>query len=336
MRMRSSLGIMLLFAFLPLSRCLADVESGFSVTPFYSAVTVNAKEQEKAIMVAFTNRSDVAASFRLSAADFGQLDESGGISFFNLPTDYTQKYGLASWIQLDRDVLSLNPGETQSVEVTVVNRETLSTGGHYGAVIARMEEAVSTQGTGPIVALNPSFSSLIFLKKEGGEKDGLVLDGYEIRKRGSGEVESIKARFQNTGNTHVIPRGIVRFLDPLGRVISRGVINRESAFAMPETFRSFAISMEEYEDAFLPGNYTVAIKYRYEGQDDFAYRQSSVFYFPKKAIMLLSALGVLLLGSGWAAVLLRRKRKRNRGQVAKGGEQEMVAVRQETRDRRRV
>ena len=294
---------------MPLSRCLADTQSGFSVTPFYSSIAMYAGDQEKDIAITFTNKSNFEASFSLTAMDFGQADESGGISFFNLPSDYIRRYGLASWIVLDRDVIAMGPGETETVNVTIDNRDNLSSGGHYAAIVAKMQENISPDGSGPNIALEPSFASLIFLKKEGGERNGLVLNDYEIRKKGSGEAESVRLRFQNTGNTHIIPRGTIRFLDPLGRVISQGVINRESAYCMPETFRNFAVNLENEQSAFLPGKYTIVIKYRFEGKDDFEYRQSSIFYFPKNAIILLVAVGVLLVMFAWIVLKLKKKRK---------------------------
>lgn len=307
----------------PLSKCLADTQGGFSVMPFYSSVTLESGDQEKIIPITFGNNSDSQATFSLDAMDFGQADESGGISFFNLPEDYVRRFGLASWMRLDRDIVALGPGETQVVNVTVENRDNLPSGGHYGAIVAKMQENAPLDDSGPNISLEPSFASLIFLKKEGGERNGLALDDFEIRRMGSGEVESVQLRFHNTGNTHVIPRGTVRFLDPLGRVISQGVINRESAYCMPETFRSFALRLENEQDAYFPGKYTVAIKYRYEGKEEFEYRQTSVFFFPKNAIIILVA-ALALLGISMWLWLRSRKRKRNHRQHAESGMQDQI------------
>jgi hypothetical protein len=276
--------------------------SGFSINPFFQDITLDKNQSGAPFQLEVANNNKLPAVLRLSVLDFGALDESGGVAFLGgegLPGQGSpeQKYGLASWISLENDTLVIGPGEKQFVKGTIQNKESLSPGGHYGAIFFKTEKgsdaSINNQNN---VTLDPSFASLLFVRKIGGEIYGLQLSDENTSSNLFRLPNTTRLRFQNTGNVHVTPRGMVEFFDPLGRLVSRGIINSESGIILPETFRVFPTPMRTLTLAFLPGRYKISTAYRYDGQDSFFGRNSSFYFIPPIffVIVLMLAGGILV------------------------------------------
>lgn len=279
---------------------------GFSVSPFFQEVNLEKEQSEATFNVEIANNTGNLAVFKLSVVDFGALDETGGVAFLGDSKDLTNKYGLTSWISLEKDGLVINPGEKQAIKVTIQNKESLAPGGHYAAIMAKLDAGESaSDGNSSEVALNPSFSSLIFARKIGGEVYGLNLKDKEITRGFLGLPSNVRLRFQNTGNVHVTPHGLVRLFDPLGREVARGIINEESALALPETFRVFPTQMRKIALAFVPGRYELSIDYRYNGNNNFTTEQQSIFVIP--AIDIFAIIILVAAMYVWFEIKGRRK-----------------------------
>jgi hypothetical protein len=272
-----------------------EKQSNFSITPFFQEITLEKDQNEASFSVEIKNNTDRSAVFKLSVLDFGALDESGGVAFLGSAEDLKNKYSLASWVSLEKDGLVVNPAESQAVRVTIQNKESLSPGGHYAAVLAKLEDEKSWQENSPEVAFNQSLAALIFVRKTGGEIFGLDLKSQEINKGIFNLPQKIQLRFQNTGNVHVTPRGLVKITDPFGREVMQGIINSESSLVLPETFRVFPVPLENITLAFLPGRYNLSVEYRYDGKEDFTSSSSSFFFVPPSFIF--SVLVLIVLGA---------------------------------------
>ncbi len=267
-------------------------QNSFTLSPYFQNIDVAASDENVPFSVNVTNTTDAPAVFRLSVLDFGTLDESGGVAF--LGSSSNLKYGLASWVSLPNDTLVLKPGETQSVKGTIKNQESLSPGGHYGALFFRIEDNTDQVAVNKDnVAFNPSFASLFFVRKIGGETYGLKLSNFDFTHNILFVPKALKLRFQNTGNTHIAPRGIVTIADPLGRPIEKGIINNASALILPETFRIYPVSFLSLARTFIPGRYTLAINYRYDGKDDLDTEQFKFFFLPPFFIAFVLGLALL-------------------------------------------
>jgi len=283
--------------------------AGFSMNPFFQEITLNKDQDRAGFVLEISNNTSSPAVFNLSVIDFGAMDESGGVAFLGSSEDLMNKYSLASWVSLQKDAIVLNPGETQSVDIFIENKESLSPGGHYAAILAKLENESADSAENKLeIALQPSFASLIFARKVGGEIQSLALKDVERDNTMISLAEKIQLRFQNTGNVHIAPRGTVKIIDPLGREISNGVINNESALILPETFRIYNVLLKKTALAIIPGKYRISIAYRYDGNDDFFIKEEYVDFFPMSAILVgLSIIGLTMV----YGVHRLRKKQRN-------------------------
>ena len=282
---------------------------GFTVNPFFQDVTLEKDQAVASFNVAITNNTENLVVLKLSVLDFGTLDESGGVAFLGAAENLTNKYALASWLSLEKDGLVLDPDEKQSVKITIQNKESLSPGGHYAAILAKVDKD-DKQNSEPLeVAFDSSFSSLIFARKIGGEIYELALKSQEVQKGFIGLPESIRLRFQNSGNVHIVPRGIVKLIDPLGREVGRGIINEESGIILPETFRVFKVPLKNISSVFIPGKYIISTEYRYDGREAFETEQTtfSLIPWPFLAGLVLIIAGIIF----WVRVKKCKAKKAN-------------------------
>lgn len=280
--------------------------SGFLITPFYQNVDIAKDQASVSFSVKIKNNTEGPAVFRLSVLDFGTLNESGGVAFLGASDNL--KYSLASWVSLPNDTLVLKPGEEQTVTGTIENKESLSPGGHYGAVFFKIDDNSGSAADKPndSIAFDPSLASLLFVRKTGGEIYGLNLNSTDFTRNILTLPSQIKLRFQNTGNVHVTPRGTVEILDPAGRTVVKSIINTESGLILPETFRIFPSKFMSISSAVMPGRYTMSINYRYDGQDNFTTEKEIFFFLPLNFVGLV----VLAIGLMIAAYVIYKKKKK--------------------------
>lgn len=311
-------GIFLISTLLSFTNCLAESQEenkGFSISPFFQDITLEKNQNGASFDVKITNNTQNLAIFKLSLVDFGAMDESGGVAFLAPSDELENKYGLASWVILEKDAIVLEPGETQVARVKIENKESLSPGGHYAAIIAKMDNSQSgSLDESSEISLEPSLASLIFVRKIGGEIYNLILKNSEFQGGIFSLASNIKIRFQNSGNVHLIPRGTVRIIDPLGREVMKGIINNESALILPETFRVFPVPLRKIALAFVPGKYEVLIEYRYDRKDDFVIWSENLDFFPISAMLACLIITGSIAGYGW---LKFRKKRRETGRKDK-------------------
>ncbi|NTW15805.1 MAG: hypothetical protein HGA38_05620 [Candidatus Moranbacteria bacterium] len=247
----------------------ANAEDAYTLEPFYKEIRLKDVGQSESFMVSIVNHTEQDTTFRVVLADFGTLDESGGTVLLGGTDEFSKRYGLASWMRSDRDLFTVPAGEREDVSITVENRESLPPGGHYGAV--RFEVVSDGADSGESrVSIRSSFAALVFAVKEGGEVRRMTYSSMETVSSDAYSLpEKVSVRFRSDGNTHLVPRGTVSVIDPIGRVVREGTINPESGRILPESFRIFPTRLRPVGRAILPGPYTVRVSYRYDGKDDF-------------------------------------------------------------------
>lgn len=280
------------------------VASGISISPFLQKIDITPEDTVREFSISLANNTKVSQEIELSNRDFGSLDETGGLVFAGA-NEYTEKYGLASWLSLEASSLVLGPGERKDILVRVENRESLGPGGHYGAIVASVADR--DERTGNRVSVRQELTSLIFVNKVGGARYDLAL--ASVSRNGSlfALPSSVTLRFQNPGNVHVTPRGTVELRAPDGSVVRKGIINADSAFVLPKTYRQVIIPLDASSGArpaSLMNNYRLVVNYRYDGFADTATRSLSVSYV--NGIWLLGIGAVLAI----TAIVFRRWRTR--------------------------
>lgn len=237
---------------------------GIGLSPALKEVSIGKDETSVSFDISVANTTEQRADLKLRVLDFGALDDSGGIAFVGRTAQESATRGLREWMELDEDTLTLNSGESRDVKVTIENRDTLSPGGHYGAVVV----SAANPGSGSdSVAVLPAASTLVLLKKTDGENYSLKLDELKANSSLINLPKSATMTFRNEGNTHVVPRGVVELKNPFGKLVARGTINETSSFVLPDSSRRLTVEMMSYSQPWLPGRYRLETTWRYDGTD---------------------------------------------------------------------
>ena len=266
-----------------------------TIAPFLQQVQIAPTDGVKNFNVAVTNDSGTTLSFHFSTVDFGSLDETGGLAFAGSnESSLTKKYGLAAWLRLNVSDLSVVPGQTAQVTATIINDVSLQPGGHYAAIIASVKnQGAATRGQ---VAIKQELSSLVLATKTGGEKYDLHLDSLRYGSNWWHLPSEVTLRFYNPGNVHVVPRGLVKVVAPNGQVVSQGVINDASSFALPQTYRQIPVELQSVgHGGWRPGLYHIQVNYRYDGIDRYVTRTFAARFLNLSSVLLITVvLGVVL------------------------------------------
>ncbi len=284
------------------------VKGGITLSPFEQQISLAPDDTTKTFNLLLTNNTNNLQELSISARDFGSLNDTGGV-LLEGSKSYTQKYGLTSWLVLGTDTVVLQPGEKRNIPITIENRSSLQPGGHYGAVVVSVT-GLNNQKSNQVL-INQQLLSLLFVKKIGGEHYDLKLKEVEQNGNWFNLPTTVKLRFQNPGNVHVAPRGLVKLKAPSGKVLAQGIINAESAYILPETFRELYVPLIKVNSSLpLPGAYKVEVDYRYDGLDVVAHKSYLVRY-----VNLWLGVLVLLIAVTTASIVKgRKKNKKNAAQ----------------------
>jgi hypothetical protein len=285
-RQRSKfIALLLIFGILLVPNTAGATTKGISVSPALKEVTLDADAADVTFSFGITNTTSETMNLRLSMLDFGSLNEAGGIAFLGRSGQETTTYGLRQWIVLEKDTLTLRPGESQELHATVVNRSALAPGGHYGAIVVTSEqEDIDDQS----VAVLPSASVLVLLKKSGGEHIDLQLPRIVSPHSIIGLPREVSLRFRNDGNTHAVPRGTVKLQDPFKHIIGRGIINEDSGFILPESHRVYKVQFNSAPKGWMPGRYALITTWRYDGTEKTVTTVTHIWYIGLIPIIIFS------------------------------------------------
>lgn len=291
-----------LFSFLFLPAGSFAQESGIKVSPAFLEVVLGESESEKDVEVEIENLTDDTVQISLFAIDFRQANENGGIDFLGVNSqDYS--YSLASFISFETTSITLQKGEKDTVNVKITNRPDLSPGGHYAAIVGNVES--DTGSLNESAEVKPAISSLILLRKSGGEVFSMslletnwpktLMFGFPDRQ--------MQILIQNEGNVHLIPYGTVIIKDIFGNEITRGTINNGSFIILPESRRWIDVRLNPFSYNFPLSFVTIDIK----GRDNidkttFVYQQTALLINP---VVILG--GLVLIG----LITFYFKRRRN-------------------------
>jgi hypothetical protein len=228
------------------------------------------------------------------------------VAFLTVNNDKSErKYALASWISLEKEAVIVESGKTEKIKVTILNKDSLAPGGHYGAVLATVRS--STGGNQDTVGINQSRASLIYAQKQGGEIPDLKFNSLEFNKNIFYFPKTVKLRFENSGNVHVVPRGKVEITNNQGEISAQGIINTDSGKVLPESFRVLTVPVNRIKHWNWPGIYSLEVSYRYDGLESFSSVKTTIIYVGYEGAVIVLVLSGVTAAA--VALIFRRKRR---------------------------
>jgi hypothetical protein len=297
-----SLTLLIILSFFTSSYTKAQEKGGITVIP--SIIHLDLEQDPAEYQITYANTTKTEINLLLNVQDFSELEDAYRINFLDRKDAQNYKYSLSSWISFENKNVQLAPGEKKSVKI-FIDKDRITKGGHYASILAEIIQPEREKQ----VNVKAVLSSLLFVRASTGLEieDGKISSLLPVRDNLE-YPDFFMVRFENAGNVHVIPYGLLEVSDPLGNLVSTGILNEGSLDALPESIRRYDISVENNKKVLLPGFYTAKISIHF-GKSDKKLSSSVRFFSQGSFDFIKIGLGALIL---IILILYLRRRIKNK------------------------
>ena len=252
--------------------------------------------------------------------DFQAKDENGTPGLL-LSGQSLPRHGLKQYAVLPTGNLTLNPGETKSIFVTIKIPKDAVAGGYYGAV--RFSPAsISGQKN---VNLAASVGSLILVKVPGNIYENVSIAGFGAARGtqtrsiffGNNNINAI-ARFRNNGDIQEQPFGKILLKKGKTTLSSYEINNTEPrGNVLPDSVRRFSVNLRNLGNL---GKYTLEGNFGYGSNGQLISATSTFYIIPLWLVILVIILIVLTILAIYVfPKLVRRHDRRILRRAKRGG-----------------
>lgn len=198
---------------------------------------------------------------------------------------------LTSAISLTTDTFTIPPQTVQTIELTAHTTPHLASGSHYATLTFSIDQdATATSNT---LGIAKNINALLFVVNDTGNLTRTVsIDHLRFSGIHLGIPRTIVLPITNTGTVHVRPYGEV-LVKKSDITYAQGIINEDSRILLPETTDTWNVQMTYRATSWLPGSYTVEVRYHPDSLDPITYNVS-ICIIPWAFIISLLALVILL------------------------------------------
>lgn len=174
-----------------------------------------------------------------SVADFTANDAEDGTPRLFQPTDGGDSTGLARWISVSSEPVTIEPGQRGNVEFSInVPRDNAQPGGHYGAIV--LSEAPPAGGGD--ISIASQIGALILLRVDGEISEMASVAEFGFAKKALWYEHlpvDFFLRFENYGNTHLRPSGTLVIENWYGSKVAKIPVNDDMGGVLPRSIRKF-------------------------------------------------------------------------------------------------
>lgn len=268
--------------------------SSVSVSPVIENLKLAPDQDSADFKVKITNHKDVQVRISLGFNDFKSLNQSGGVAFLGQnPSALDQSHGLRSSVQFDTEQVGLEPDQSTEVNVHLANLQSLSPGGHYGAVLYQLVPA-AINGNGTKVHINQVLASLVFVVTANGGTEQLKMPDPVVKKLQFSIPDKIDLFFTNDGNTQTTPRGSVAvYQSKAQQPAATGIVNKGSALVLPGSTRILRTDLTRVKKPWWPQHYHVQVRYRADTATQFTTYTAQFLYVNPVALAISLAVAVV-------------------------------------------
>ncbi len=197
---------------------------------------------------------DPSVNFKLEVVNFTQRREGDGIEFID-DSELPLNLRMSEWIELEPSSFNLDThGTSQDIVFTINVPRNATAGGKYAAILVKPTLAETGESIGPTGAasgINLRLSVPIFLTINGDLDLDLAVSDFHVERIDGRETNlfwgpPIKAvvTFENNGNVHLAPRGVMHFhtgdlQDALRDSLLSLQLNEDLLYVLPGSSRTF-------------------------------------------------------------------------------------------------
>lgn len=276
-----------------------DGSLSITLTPPLFQLTVGPGETWKS-SIKIVNNNTYDVTYYAQLMNFAAEGEGGKSQFVPLVdgayaegTQHTES--LARWITITKDPITVRRGESVDVPFTVTIPTDAEPGGHYAAILVGNQPAGGS-AEGALVKVSSLVSSLLFVKISGDVHEGGRVREFRSDKALYDHPEaSFMLRFENTGNVHLRPQGIITIKNMWGKERGSVAINQKGEFGnvLPGTIRRFEFVWKGEHSAFDMGRYSASVTLAY-GDEGKQSTSAETYFWVVPVVPLAATLGTIL------------------------------------------
>lgn len=247
------------------------------------------------------NETKETITMTATVQTFKALDETGAPAFSSVE----QSTGLATWVKMDESTVTLAPEERKDVLFAINVPKDAEPGGHYAGILW-------TTGAGPTAAgqtgvgLVIKTGTLLLVRVAGAVNETGMLASFAADRQSYNYLPvNFSVRFQNSGNVHVKPVGVIEIRNMLGAKVASLPVNEDQSNVLPDSIRKFDVTWQKTaveadtpewqkeKDNFAFGRYTATLILNYGLESQVLSAKVTFWVFPWR--ITLFALAVILI-----------------------------------------
>jgi len=248
------------------------------------------------------NETKEEKTFTGAVQTFKALDETGAPAFSSVE----ESTGLATWLKLDETTITLAPDERKDILFSINVPEDAEPGGHFAGVLWSSGDVPETGGTG--VGITMKTGTLVLVRVAGEVSETGRLASFTADRQSYNYLPAnFTVRFENLGNVHLKPAGVIEIKNLLGRKVTSLPVNEDLANVLPESIRKFDATWQKTEvpkgasewqkerENFAWGKYTATLILNY-GEEGQVTTASLVFWvFPWRVTIFYSVIAFVII-----------------------------------------
>lgn len=259
------------------------VSNGLSAIPPRLDMEEVKPDQTKTVSIKVRNESTETKTINVSLRDFVVTDNQGTPTFLESTNTESNRWAASSWIQVSPTSLTLKPGETKGLTLTVMPPANALPGGHYTAVVYSPESG-SINSTGASVQTN--VGTLVYVTVPGDINQNATIQSFTAPKFSEFGPVDFKSTIKNYSDIHIQPVGSITVTNWLGGQTAKLALDQTNIF--PYTTRNFENTLDK---KWLFGRYKATLNAVY-GTAGGVVAATIFFWVIPWRLLILTAAGI--------------------------------------------
>jgi hypothetical protein len=277
------------------------VTSGLSAIPPRLEVTVPADSTNSQV-VKIRNESNETKTIKVTIRDFVVTDNKGTPTFIDDISEVaSNRWAASSWIQISPSSLTLKPGETKSLTLTVLPPVNALSGGHYAAVVYTPESGSIGSVTGASIQTN--VGTLVYVTVPGDINQKATIQTFSAPKFSEFGPIDFKSTIKNSSDIHIQPVGSITIKNWLGGKTAQLALDNTNIF--PYTTRDFQNTLNK---KWLFGRYKATLNAVYGTAGGLITATLIFWVIPWRLIILVTAAIIIITT---LIIIIKKKSKKN-------------------------